>query len=182
MTGRAGRPAPADVPTSIVLGSCAIERADGLHELVRAARAGQPTAVASVLDSVRRAAPPVWAEIESGVVVPVPGHLPGPASRLVVAIAREIAAVRGWPHADGALRRRGPAPEGKAGGVRDPRAEAATLEWRRPARGGVIVLVDDVVRTGSTLRACGEAIRLAGDERQVIAIAVAAAIRGSATT
>ena len=115
-------------------------------------------------------------EITEAVVVPVPRHLPGPAHPLLTTVSGEIAAVRGWNEADDALRRIGHAPEAKAGGIRDPQIEAATLEWRVPPHEGVIVLIDDVVRTGATLRACAVAIRAAGDLRTVVAIAVAAAV------
>jgi phosphoribosylpyrophosphate synthetase len=160
-----------------VLGSFPVGGADGLHELIRAARAGDPAAISDVLDHVRRAAPTVWPEIAAGVVVAVPGHLPGPAHPLLAAVSEEIAAVRGWRHVVGALRRHSPAPEGKAGGARAPAAEASTLEWRRPERGRAIILVDDVVRTGATLQGCARCIRVAGDERTVVAIALAAAVR-----
>jgi predicted amidophosphoribosyltransferase len=39
----------------------------------------------------------------------------------------------------------------------------------------VIRRADDVVRTGATIRACAEALRVAGDERRVVAIALARA-------
>lgn len=175
MIRRADVPVVHDVETRIVLGSFPVGSIGGLHDAVRAARTGNLAAVTDVLRRVRVAMPSVWPEVTAAVVVPVPGHLPGPPHPLLVAVCEAIAAVRGWHLATEALRRRTAAPEAKAGRTGDPGGEAATLGWRHPTPGEVIVLVDDVVRTGATIRSCAEAVRLAGDERRVVAIALARA-------
>lgn len=167
-------PNPAAVATRILLGTFSADLADPLHALVRAARAGDPTALSDVIDRIRLVAWTAWPEIVSAVIVAVPGHRPGPANRLLLEVADELAVIRGWNHVRDALRRCRPAAEAKAGDPRDASADATTLEWV-PARGGAaIILLDDVVRTGTTLRACAESIRVAGDRRRLVALAVAA--------
>lgn len=162
------------VPIAILLGAISGALDDPVHALVRAARTGDAGALSTVIHQVRLAAPHLWPDIHSAVVAGVPGHRPGPANQLVLAVADELAGIRGWDHAPDALQRIRPAPEAKAGGPRDPQAEAATLEWVRAPRGAAIVLVDDVRRSGSTLRACATTIHAAGDHRPIFAIAIAA--------
>jgi Phosphoribosyl transferase domain len=159
----------------VLLGSFAVAGEDPLHALIRAARGGDPRAVSEVIDRTRGAAPSCWPRVTDAVVVPVPGHVPGAAAPLLLAVARELADARGWTCADDALRRRHPAPEAKSAPPREPGAEAGTLEWRSPPRGRTVVLVDDVVRTGATLAACVAAIRAALDDREVVAVVLAAA-------
>lgn len=162
------------MPIAILLGTISTALDDPLHDLIRAARTGDAAALATVIDRVRLAAPDIWPDIRSAVVADVPGHLPGAANPLVRAVADELAGIRGWDHAPDALRRIHPAPEAKAGGTRDPQAEAATLAWAHASGSAAIVMIDDVLRSGSTLRACATAIQAAGDRRQIVAIAIAA--------
>jgi hypothetical protein len=164
-----------DVPTAILLGSFSLDGDDPLHDLVRSARTGDPEAVLEALRQVRRSITAVWPEVTDATVVPVPRHVPGPANRLVMATCEEIAVTRGWRVGWDALRRTRPAPEGKAGGMRDPETEAGTLTWAGATPGPVIVLVDDVVRTGASIQACGRAVRARGDKRTLLAVALARA-------
>ena len=173
MIRSASRSAPVHVPTAVLLGSFALDAHDRLHDLIRTARSGDPGAIAEVLRGVRRAITGVWPEITDAVVAPVPRHVPGPANGLVMATCEAIAEARGWRLVGNALQRTSPAPEGKAGGRRDLEREAGTLTWDGSTAGPVIVLVDDVVRTGTTLNACVKAMRDTGDERALLAIALA---------
>jgi hypothetical protein len=166
------------IPIRILLGSFRLGAADPLHALVRAARDGDPAAVADVVQRARQAAAATWEDLDDAVVVPVPPHVPRVPHPLLLAIAAELADVRGWSSAADALRRDRPAPEGKTADARDLDPEVETLHWQPPPYGAVIVLLDDVVRTGATLRVGAEAIRRAGDRRRVVAIGLAAAVRG----
>lgn len=168
-----GQAASVQVPTVILLGSFALDAPDRLHDLVRTARGGNPEAILEVVNGVRLAITAVWPDITDAIVAPVPRHMPGPAHGLVIAICEEIAEARGWRLVGNALRRTRPAPEGKAGGARDPESEAATIAWDASTPGPVIVLVDDVVRTGATMNACVMAVRATGDARRLLAIALA---------
>ena len=167
-------PNPAAVPTRILLGIFAADLADPLHALVRAARTGDGVALPEVVDRIRLVAWTAWPEIESAVIVGVPGHRPGPVNRLILEVAGELAVIRGWNHDRGALRRWRLAPEAKLGGPRDSMADAATMKWVSAGGGETIILLDDVLRTGSTLQACAATVRAAGDCRRIVGLVIAA--------
>jgi hypothetical protein len=173
--GSVVQPGWIEIPTAVLLGSFSLDVDDPLHGLIRLARAGSPETILEILDGARRAITTVWPEVTDAIVVPVPRHAPGPAHSLVMAACEEIATARGWRVAADALRRTQAAPEGKVGGARNPELEARTLTWAGSTLGPVIVLVDDVVRTGATIRACATAVRASGGERRLLAIALARA-------
>lgn len=163
-----------DIPTRILLGTFSADHAAPLHDLLRTARTGDVKAISEILEQVRIADSPAWPGVESVLVVAVPGHRPGPANALVLAVAGALALAHGWDHGHDALRRISLSPEAKADGARDAAGEAATLDWQAAPEAAAIVLVDDVIRTGTTLAACLTAIRAAGDVRPVFAAVLAA--------
>jgi predicted amidophosphoribosyltransferase len=170
-----GRDGPA-VVAHVLLGSFAADREDPLHRLVRAARAGDPAATSSILAAVdAAAASQALPMLADPAVVPVPGHAPDSVPPLVEAVARRASRVMGWRYVEGALVRRRGTAEAKLGGPRGLVTEAETLEWLATPHSEVIVLVDDVVRSGMTLAACVHAIRARGDPRDVLALVIAAA-------
>jgi predicted amidophosphoribosyltransferase len=81
------------------------------------------------------------------------------------------------------LRRTALAPAAKTLRVRDVRLEVGTLSWRESAMSAdadMVILVDDVLRSGMTLAACRMAIERDGGARQrkrdVVAFVLARAI------
>jgi predicted amidophosphoribosyltransferase len=163
-----------DIPTRILLGTFSTDHSAPLHDLLRTARTGDVKAISEILERVRIADTLAWPAVERVLVVAVPGHRTGPANGLVLAVAGALALAHGWDQGRDALRRIRPSPEAKAGGARDAAGEAATLDWQAAPEAGTIVLVDDVIRTGTTLAACLTAIRTAGDVRPVFAAVLAA--------
>jgi hypothetical protein len=130
-----------------------------VHDLARAFHAGDPAAlerVVEIVESALRAQDATLPATAPAGVVVVPGHLPGTVTANCLALAARLAADAGWPApATAALERIAPAPEARSSVTRAPEAEAATLRWHpdRLPRKGVIILLDDVVRSGSTLQA-----------------------------
>jgi ComF family protein len=141
----------------------AVFRYDGpAGALVRELKFGGQTALADVMaGQIAAHAPP---GLLAGALVPVPLH-PARLRRRgfnhAAALAAALARRTGLPVAD-CLRRSGdPAPQ--AGRGRRARMHAltgrVTAEGPVPARA---LIVDDVVTTGATLRACSEALKEAG--------------------
>jgi hypothetical protein len=171
-----------DVPVHVLLGSFDgdAEPPDPVHLAVRRFRAGEPSAVRTVVE-IAAALPELMAELATGraVAVAVPGH-DGTISdgmRALDACLREAGgrAAAGPP----VLTRHVVVPEAKRRAERDPSAEVASLRWiATEGVGGVerVVLLDDVVASGDTLRACATAMRRDGWSRGVTALVVARAI------
>lgn len=157
-----------------MLGEFRVRGIDPLHSLIRAARAGDTWAVAEVLRRVAGRASALLPPISGGVIVPVPGHLPSDMQPLLGEVAAVLAATREWTVANRALLRRHETPEAKTAPVRDRASEVTSLEWNPPP-GETIVLLDDVVRSGTTFQVCADAIRAIGDSRPIVALALARA-------
>jgi predicted amidophosphoribosyltransferase len=160
------------VPVLILLGSFKRSRPDALHDLMQSARTGEARAVTNVLQLVRERTSLLPAELGHGAIVTVPGHQPSRGNPLLATVAKDMAERMGWTHAERALLRRRAAPEAKLAAVRDERAEVATLVWHPPP-GKTIVLLDDVLRSGTTIRVCVDAIRLTADARPITAVVLA---------
>jgi len=98
-------------------------------------------------------------------------------------IARPLARLLGVPCAEVLRRRRATRPQiglAREERLANPRGAFALgsgrgpagRRWRRRLEGGRVLLVDDVVTTGATLRAAAEVLRRAG-AREVVAVAAA---------
>jgi hypothetical protein len=144
----------------LILGTFKADEPGGLHALVRSARAGESDAVRRVLE----------------VLTIVPSHLPGREQPLLEAVAEVLAEERGWRLSADALVRVLPAAEAKLGGPRNVFDESPTIDWQRPwPEARVIVMLDDVYRSGASIAACRRAIARAGDSRPIHATALARA-------
>jgi hypothetical protein len=132
------------------------EGPSALHDLARGQRAGRPDAhgavAALVVRGLAREAPDLDAA-GSATLVPMAGHRTGTASAAAATLAEALVACHpGWVVVP-ALERLADAPRAMDGGPRDPGAEALTLRWPAIGGDGPVVLVDDVVHTGASLRA-----------------------------
>ena len=173
---------PGDVAVRVLLGSFDpdADPPDPVHLLVRRFRAGERVATRAVV-GVATALPDLMDDLGSGRAVPiaVPGH-DGTISVGMRALMTALGAAAGRPAAGHpVLARHVAIPEVKVHGARDPSAELASLRWL--SGGGMrgidrVVLLDDVLVSGGTLRACVAAMRRDGWRGEVTALVLARAI------
>ena len=106
-------------------------------------------------------------------LVPVPGHRPGTASPVPVKWTMDLARGRAWVvPAPPPLRRVHAVAPAKDRGVRAPNREEASLRWTEASpSGSTVLLIDDVIASGATLRSCAAAIRRdSGGDREFRAL------------
>lgn len=156
------------VPTAIALGMFVVGDDSPLHALIRQFRTGDETAYRVALDAAARALAERQDSIPGpGLLVAVPSHSPDQARRPLDRLVSELAAYGNWvAPAESPLSRVFVVPEAKLERA-DPTRLAASLRWAPRRQSGLIVLVDDVIRSGATIAACVAAIRAANPSATV---------------
>jgi ComF family protein len=130
---------------------------------------GRKTALARTMSRYMR--PLIGDMTSNGILVPVPLHRRRLWSRgfnQSALVARELSRRTGLPVAVDALRRIRSTPPLKGMGMRQRRrtvAGAFRANGAADLRGRTIILIDDVLTTGSTANACARVLKRAGAER-----------------
>jgi hypothetical protein len=144
----------------IAMGTFTAGDDSSLHALIRGFRAGDKGAFRTAFEAVADALARERAALpERCVLVAVPAHRPGQSRRPIDVLVSELATVQGWAApAEPPLRRIEPVPEAKLGctGIADP---TRSLHWTPQMYADGVVLIDDVVRSGGTIRSCVRAIQ-----------------------